>query len=251
MDIKDLLTLAAHETQSRPLRYSSIPILDYKPSREDGKALALPGTIVLYLAEKGSRRLAAIRDAISSRNSADRRLAEEILAQHEGRSRLPTMRAWDIMRRSPVIASIRYGGRTLANNMIVPPWSDIVWITCPYNGGRLSTDELTLVEHVLEGSEIEYEALAVSREPRLTAAEKAALSAVPEDQLELNLAPNGSCCDDITMGILIMIATAIAQCGKPLFDDFHIQESELRNMSPTAAAIRLMEIRRDALGHEH
>jgi hypothetical protein len=96
------------------------------------------------------------------------------------------------------------------------------------------------------------EAIALRRVPELTPAEKAAVEAVMADQLEINLGLAGGCCDSATEIIQVVIAlTFAALCIKTALPEIHISEDEIRRLSPTATAIRLMEMRREALGHEH
>jgi hypothetical protein len=244
--------LAAHEAESRPLRYSSIPIIDYQPARPDGPVLAPPGSVMVFVGYKGAKRIAQIRDVVTSGSGTDSQLAEELMAPHRERDLLSPFKAWRLLEIAPVFAEIRYGGRTLAKNVFVPPDLDLVWVASPYNGGALSPGELTLVEHLKqEGSPTALEGLALRFPPSLTAAEQAAIQNVPADQLELNLAPQGACCDNVTDVLQVIIAVTFAiMCNNP-FPDWHIFEEELNMLSPTVTAIRLMDIRREALGHEH
>jgi hypothetical protein len=126
-----------------------------------------------------------------------------------------------------------------------------VFVASPYNGGELRPDELTLVEHYKEGTKEALEAVALRRAPELTAAEAAALQQVPAEVSEINLAPNGSCCDSITDIVQVVIAVTFALACDPLRPDFHISEDELKAISPVASAIKLMDIRREALTHTH
>ncbi|SRR6266568_7821350 len=251
MDRNDLRMFAAEEAESRPIRHSSVRIIEYRPARVEGRVLAPAGSVMVYVGKKGSPALARIREAAEKGSGSDVRVAEELMAQYNGRKLLSPYRAWRLLEAAPVFADIRYGGRTIAKNLFVPPGVDAVWIASPYNGGSLLPAELTLVEHLKEGTKASLEAVALRHEPPLTAAERAALKNVPESQLELNLAPNGACCDNVTDVLQIIIAATFAMlCGDPL-PDVHIAEDEIKSLSPTAAAIQLMDIRREALGHEH
>lgn len=251
MDRSDMRMFAAHEAESRPIRHSPIRIVDYRPTRPDGPVLAPPGSVMAFVGYKGSQTLSRIRDVAESGSNSDSPLAEELMAPHRDRKLLSPFKAWQLLKAAPVFADIRYGGRTLAKNLFVPPGLDVVWVASPYNGGLLSPNELTLVEHWNEGTTASLEAVALRHEPPLTAAERAAIQNVPEDQLELNLAANGGCCDNVTDVLQVIIAATFAiLCSAPMIDR-HISEEEIKVLSPTATAIRLMDIRREALGHEH
>jgi len=251
MDQKDLLVFAAHETDSRPLRYKPIKVIDYKPSRPDGRVLAPPGSVMVYVAHRSTGLVRKIADIASSQSPADTEMAEYLYKQYEGRRLLSPHRAWRLLQSASVFASIRYGGSTLARNVVIPTGAEAVWVASPHNGGQLEPKELTLVEHFKEESSDALEAVALRHVAPLTPAERAALDAVPADQLELNLGAAGSCCDSVTDVLQVVIAATFAiMCGNPIPDP-HISEQELVRLSPTATAIRLMQIRRDALGHEH
>ncbi len=251
MDMRDLLILAAHEKESRPVRHSNVPFTDYKPSRDSAVALAPAGSVMVYVGRKGSETLHRIREAAKGKDGSDVRLAEELFKVYEKQPLLSPYRALRLVQSQPVVASIRYGGRTLATNVTLRPEFDVVFVASPYNGGSLRPSELTLVEHYKEASQESLEAVALRRAPDLTAAEAAALKNVPLEQSELNLAPNGSCCDSITDIVQIIIAATFAMACDPLRRDFHIAEGDLKRISPTAAAIELMDIRREALNHVH
>jgi hypothetical protein len=205
---------------------------------------------MVFVGRKGTSLVSRIRKAAASPGE-DARVAEFLYSQYQGKPQLSPYRAWRLLQSSPVVADVRYGGRTLATNVFIPPYAEAVWFASPYNGGKLTADELTLVEHHKEESKVGFEAVAIKHTPPLTAAERAALEKVPASQLELNLAPNGACCDNVTDVLQIIIAATFAMlCGNP-FPDWHIYETDLKGLSPVATAIRLMDARREMLGHEH
>jgi hypothetical protein len=251
MDMRDLLVLASHEREDRPLRYTTVPFIDYRPKGESRISLAPAGSVMVYVGHKGSSTLKKIREAAQAGDGSDVKVAEELYKLYKDTPLLSPHRAFQILRAQPVIASIRYGGRTLATNVMLRPEFDTVFVASPFNGGRLRPDELTLVEHYKENSKDSLEAVAIRRAPNLTAAERAALEQVPSDQLEGNLAPNGSCCDNITDIVQVVIAVTFALACDPVHRDVHISEADLKKLSPTATAIQLMDIRREALTHVH
>ena len=250
MDRSDFLMLAAHETESRAIRHSSIPFVDYKPPQDDKVRLAPPGSVTVYVGPKGSSTLAAIRRAASGKDGADVTVAERIHSDYKKRKLLSPFSVWRMLQAQPVFASVRYGGRSIIKNLAIPPGLDVIGVPSPYNGGKLVPNELTLVEHVKEGSPAALEAVAIRREPNLSAAERAAVDQVSESQVELNLAPNGSCCSSDTDFWVFVAVTITLTCGDP-FPDLHIAEDELKRMTPNVAAIRLMDLRREAFGHQH
>jgi hypothetical protein len=176
----------------------------------------------VYVGATGSEMLARIRRALKERKEGtDLEIAQELFDQYEAPKPLTAHGAARLVRRSRVAASIRYGTKTL-------------------------------VEHFVEGTDEGLEAVAVRRMPDLTEAERAALEQAPIEMSELNLLPNGSCCDNVTDIVQVVIAVTFALlCAGPGFKDLHISESRLESMTPVMAAIELMDIRREALGHSH
>lgn len=248
MDRHDLRMFAAHLRESRPIRYSPIPVIEYHSPKTKGHVLAPSGSVMVYVTEKGSDLLPRIREAAAGK---DTKIIDELYGQFHDRPLMKPYAAWRQLEASPVVADVRYGGRTLATNVFLPHGMKAVWFASPYNGGRLAPEELTLVEHVVEGSKSAYEAVAVKCTAPLTAAERAALDKVPVEVSEVNLAPNGACCDNVTDVLQVIIAATFAiMCGNP-FPDLHIAEDTIKQMTPVATAIQLMNLRREALGHEH
>ena len=98
-----------------------------------------------------------------------------------------------MMAASDAFASVVYGGREIAANLFLPKGVDLAAIVFPYAGGALASGGFTLREHVRDASKGAIEALIVRSDPRLTLAEKAALRAVPRDQLGLNVGVAMAC----------------------------------------------------------
>ncbi len=255
MDQSTALQLAADEQEERAIRYSPIEILDYEPSAPETNVLCPEGSVTVFLSWEGASILQDIRAAARDEGGSDVQLAQQIIKRFEGRQRMSYYRAWRLLRKTPAFASVRYGGRTLGTNLFPPPGPDLVALECPYNGGRLSPSELTLAEHRRDYAEIGLEAVALRHVPRLTEAETSALRGVPEDQLELNLAVRASCCDNLTDYAQVVIAVTFAMlCMSRVTPGElveHIDDSELERLGPSQSARRLLEIRRDLLGHEH
>jgi hypothetical protein len=254
VDQSTALQLAADEQEERAIRYRPIEILDYEPSAPHTNVLCPEGSVTVFLSWEGAPILEKIRHAASGERGSDVELAQQIIKRFEGRHRISYYRAWRLLRKAPAFASVRYGGRTLGTNLFPPPGPDLVALECPYNGGRLSPSELTLAEHRRDDAEIGLEAVALRHVPLLTEAEASALQRVPEDQLELNLAVRADCCDNLTDYIQVIVAVTYAMaCMRATPGDIveHISESELERLGPSQSARRLLEIRRDLLGHQH
>ncbi|MQY31219.1 hypothetical protein [Nocardia aurantia] len=257
MDEKTLLQLAADELTLRSLRYREIEILDYIPSQPDRALLCPVGAVRIFVAAQGDPILQRVRDIIAHHNDGDVDLVEnEIAPRFAGRTTLPIDQLWHMLQHSPVFASIRYGGRTLATNVVPPPDLGLVVLDNPYNGGELSPAHLTLVEHLAENTDAALDAVALRQAPPLTPAERAAVALVPADQLEANLAIRGSCAPHGTFIVVTALAfTAAILCAAAATpaeeQQQHLSDEQIQQLGPAATARQLLDIRRAALEYEH
>jgi hypothetical protein len=213
-----------------------------------------PGSVTVFVAEQGARILQRVREVATGQEEDEIELAEYLKSLFEGRERISYYEAWRQLSRAPVFASIRYGGRTLANNVLLPEGPELVVLENPYNGGGLSPPNLTLVEHRRDDTDFALEAVALKHMPPLTDVELRAIELVPEDQLELNLGPHGDCCDNITDAVQIIIAVTFAMASvRPVdaYPERHLSAAEIERFGPAVSARQLLDIRRDLLGHRH
>ncbi|MGW4350725.1 hypothetical protein ACWELJ_01405 [Nocardia sp. NPDC004582] len=258
MDQDTMLQLAADELATRALRYREIEILDYIPSQPDRVLLCPEGSVRVFVTAEGDPLLRQVRDAAAHSEGADVHLVENVIRpRFEGRTSLSPYQVWRLLQRSPVFASIRYGGRTLATNVFPPDDLGMVILDNPYNGGQLNPTTLTLVEHRRDDAEVGLAAVALKYAPPLTPAERAALAQVPEDQLEGNMTIAGSCCHNGTFVVwaataiavtVIVVATAAVRSEE---EQQHLSDEHIQRVGPSATARELLDIRREALGHLH
>lgn len=257
MDQQTMLQLAADELTLRSLRYREIEILDYVPSQPDRALLCPAGAVRVFVAAQGDPILQRVRNIATHSKSEDVDLVEnEIVPRFAGRTELSAYQIWRLLQRSPVFASIRYGGRTLATNIFPPQDLGVVILDNPYNGGELSPAHLTLVEHRLENTDAALEAVALKHAPPLTPAERAALAQVPADQLEANLTLNARCCQSATFIMVTAVAfTAAVLCASAVMaaeeEQQHLSDEQIQRLGPAATARELLDIRREVLGHVH
>jgi hypothetical protein len=177
------------EEEARPQRSCRLRMLEYEPGTGRTGQLAVPGTVTFFLGRHGSPLLAEVEKAIAGNSKVDRALLERVYGS-VGKLKpetLPLAERVRILREQPVLAEIRYGGKTLASHLFTTGEDDLTIVVCPYNGGRLAKEGFTLVERAREESIPGLEALAVVRTPPLTRIEKAAARKVPADQRELNV----------------------------------------------------------------
>ncbi|MFD8736546.1 hypothetical protein ACFV06_16750 [Streptomyces sp. NPDC059618] len=254
MDRSTALQLAADELEQRELRTSPIEIIDYVPTDPARRILTPPGTIMVFLGRAGEPMIDRIREAVLEGNGEDVRLSEEIQEIFRARETVSHYRAYRLLCEAESFATIRYGARTLATHIFPAPGADLVAIENPYNGGRLSPDELTLVEHLVPGARGGLAAVAVRHMPPLTDAERVAVEQVPDDQLEMNVTVRADCCDTWTgfAQQLAQITYATYHCMvAPLQEELSLPDDEIERLGPAASARKLLNRRRDLLGHNH
>jgi hypothetical protein len=254
MDKSTLLQLAADEVEERELHHSSIEVLDYVPSDPSRGVLAPAGSVTVFVSQKGAPILQRIRAAAKEKSGLDVGLSEEIRAAFRGRERVTCYRAYRLLKDSASFASIRYGSKTLATNILPPPGPNLVVLANPYNGGKLKPSELTLVEHRVPSAKTGLEAVALRHSPPLTKAERAAVEQVPESQLEMNLTMDAECCDDWTFIAHVIVAITFAMLcmrAPEAEDQVTLSPEEIERLGPAASARKLLNIRRELLGHSH
>lgn len=247
MDKFDALQFAAEEADHRPLRHREIDILPFATGDQAGPLLCPQGSITLFFVREGDVFVEEVRRAADAGDPATE-LVDRVREQYASRSRLNISRAWRLLSRQPVYADVRCGPKTLATNLFLPPDLGVGVLSFPYNGGQLPAETLTLVEHPVAEDAPGLSAVALSNPGPLTEIERAALAQVAVDQSELNIAPPGDCCPDLTgMVILVLMTLALDQMN-PVES---LSPETVGRLSAGATARELMEIRREALGHSH
>jgi hypothetical protein len=254
MDRSTALQLAADEMEERELHISPIEILDYVPSDPSRGVLAPPGSVTVFVSQKGAPILKRVREATKGRSGLEVELYTELNEKFRSRQQMTYYQAFKLLRAAKSFATIRYGGRTLATNIFPPPDLNLVVLENPYNGGRLNPNELTLVEHRVPGVNAGLEAVALRHMPPLTKAELAALEQVPDTQLEMNLTIAGECCDSWTDFAQVIIAVTFAVLSFmawPPGGVVEIAPEEIQRLGPAGTARKLLNIRRELLSHSH
>lgn len=163
--------------------------------------------------------------------------------------------AADLMKQQPVIAAIRHGGESLASNLFLPEYAEVGCVIFAYNGGELDADGFTLVEYI-QSDEHCLEVVLLRHSPELTAAEKAALNAVPQDQRTRsvgNVAPENTV---VAAGAVLVASAAVyavayvAACSAYCYltpEEVHLSDEEIQRLGPSASARELIHLRRTAM----
>lgn len=248
------------EAEKRPIRISQVEVIDHTEQfKPDTLSLGIPGTMTVFVGRKGTGAIEDVRDALAGRGDITK-----VLLRLRRYTLVPSDQALvELMLKQAVFADIRYGGEVLNRGIFLPEGFDLVLTVFPYNGGRLARDGFSLVEHYTEGSDAALTALVVQVSPPLTAAERAALSLAPEDQLVLNVGSALHCKTTWwaaalgigiaagTAGLAVVVGatvvlTVVAAVVTP-GEEVHLTSEEINQLGPAASARTLLARRHELL----
>jgi hypothetical protein len=255
MPVRNPIQQIVDEQLRREVRTTTVPIITLN-SKPGGKALAkgFPGTVHIILARRGTGLVQKVQAALNSGEEDFTQVITQIGAPYRKKKSpltIDTMAKLTV--KQPVFAELRSGGERLHSGLFVPPGAEAIPLAYPYNGGPVPARGLELVEYVAAGAgEGGFEAVALKCNPVLTAAETAAVKAVPSAQAGLNIGAARDC--DTTYLLVAALAVAAGTlaialltgtCGVAL--DPHLGEEEIQKLGPGASARTLLEMRRNAL----
>lgn len=252
-----LLNTISREKASRSVRFRKLPVTDYKPSSVmPDKQIALSGTVTLFIARKGEKLFQELKAAVKKGGeSEDRKVAAQLNRSFAARRPRPLEEIARGIRSEPLLADLRYGGATLVENIILPSDATILAVPLPYNGGRIAEAGFTLAEHYVEDLDEEYDVLLVRHEPPLTEAERAALKAVPEEMVAVNIGkgPGDAACSVVLLTVAVVAEVAVVAATFTVVkahDDHsmdHVNPAAIKDLGPVASARALTNLRRDIL----
>lgn len=234
---------ARTETEARATREKRVEVIEGNFARA---GLGMPGSLTLMVAYKDSGLVPKIRKALKEGRDAKPIVADALKARRS-RTRERAF-DFDLMAAQPVFADVRHGAFVIGSGFHVPPGNVLSLGVFPYNGGTLFAEGITLVEYCREGVENQLEAVALLTPPALTAAEKAAVRAVPASQRSSTIGTHMECKTTYWGLAAIALATATITC----FLRTHptgtsVDSSELKRLGPTASARKLLALRRQIL----
>ena len=252
---QDPFLKVVREAERRPIRVSDVPVLDYTYDWDAEHALAVPGTLSVFVARRGSTILKLVRTAARGGPKDLLRLQAAIDRQRNKRRPVNGALAARRMIASDVFADLRYAGDVLNKGIFLHGGVDLVRTTLPYNGGRLARTGFSLAEYQREGSSESLQAVIVRTQPPKTEAEKAALNQVPANQITQNVGSPMDCettywaVAAFVAGLVGAAVTAAAVgCGRPELTDYdHVTQREIRRLGPAASARKLLDLRRNEL----
>jgi hypothetical protein len=150
-----------------------------------------------------------------------------------------------------VIADLRYGTKTVALNLFLPPDDGVGVLPIEYNGGPLSKDAFRLITLTKWDHEDYLEGFIVRHNPALTAGELAALEKLVGDPSELHLGDFMWAAESFCVGVAFAATAALAfmtyTAACPVLEAMHIPDSRIKEIGPQATAKELLAIRRFCL----
>jgi len=263
-----VLATFVDEEESRATRTSPIEAtqLDISRDNRDKQVLGLPGTVTFYLGYRGSPAMATLRQLVktpaTSPPAAD---VKKLLALPPRDARVTKDEAVRAIKREPVLADIRYAGKTLVSRVLAQK-TKLTVAVCPYNGGRLNSSAFSLVEHVKDGRTEALDAVAIVCAPPLTAAEKAAADKVRAEESEMNIgvALSERMCETIGLFLLGIVAGAAVWAAvdhfvgswngilraEQIYDPVNLKPAEIDQRGPAGSARDLLQARRNMLSKQ-
>ena len=265
METLELLKLATIETESRSFKSSGLEVLKYQPDLKKSKMLLTQqGTATLFIAKKGEPLLDEMYKYLKEGNGTEQIIIEKFMKQFSGIKEIALEDAVLLQKKQNLLASVRYGGKTLLEGFFIPDKIKVVGASFPYNGGRISEEDFKLIQHYKkENLKEELQGFIVLHEPNLTKAEADILKQLPANQFELNIGTNplGYATGLIAIAVAVSLATGIC-CPQRnedfvipnyAFDpyDIHLPDAVLKQISVSAAASEILKIRRNFLIHKY
>lgn len=248
-----LQTIEADKAHRLPRR-GRPKVIDYEP-RSEGASFVPPGSVTLFMAPSGSPFLEEVAAAFSKGDGGSiTALQKKISDDGVGRKTVSFARSVRELTDARTYADLRYGSKTLAENLGLPNRIGFGIMSFPYNGGELDPREFELVEYVKNGIEEKLDAILVRRPPRLSRIEHEAIKAVPRDLLEVNIGNGGEAA--VTVTTITIVAFVVAMHTPTLTGggrlaiervrdrfDLDLAEDRIRQLGPVAGARELLAAR--------
>jgi hypothetical protein len=260
-----LLATFVDEEETRATRTSPIEVTQLEIGRDDrDQVLALPGTVTFYLGYRGSAAMATLRQLVQTpRTRPTAADLKRLLAFPPRETPVSKVEAVRAVQREPILADIRYAGKTLVSRVLIAQKTKLTVAVCPYNGGRLNASSFRLVERVKEGRAEALDAVAITCAPPLTPAERAAADKVRDEESEMNIgvALSERMCETIGLFLLGIVAGAAVWAAvdhftnswngiirnEEIYDPVDMSSTEIDRRGPIGSARTLLQRRRRLL----
>lgn len=239
-----------HAKERRPIRVLRPQVITI-PEDAPTDVLTPPGTVQLFIGFRGTKTFVRCRRVYEAQDFSNlERLQQDIRRQGQDLALVSVMDAAKMAQSAMTIADFRYGGLTLLSDVFLPKNIDVSAAALPYNGGPIDGRSFSVVEYVKDENECEYEYFVVVRPPKLTDIEKAALSAIPADMSEVNIA---SAPEILAATPAVVIWFVLATLGGAVcftdiaaaLNEIHLDEKDILRLGARGSAAELVQLRRE------
>src|SRR5690348_3299665 len=116
------------EMGRRPIRISKIPVINVEYHSSGKNTFVAPGTVTLYIGHKGNKLFGKVRLAAKEGGKHIEEVYEHIDRQLKNTKSVSVSDHVKMMIQEPLIADIRYAGRTLSHGFFLPHQVDLFTI---------------------------------------------------------------------------------------------------------------------------
>lgn len=221
--------------------------------------IAFPGgTVTVLVGRRESDRFRELTAAVQDDAPKAISIVADAKARIAARTPITTAQAVDQLKAENFL-ELRYGAKTLASYVFVPPSEELAILTMPYTGGTLTDSDFQVVEWCgSDGSRPRrpnspsptpmLDAIVVKAAPELSLIELEALRLVPRNQRELNIGPTAVCFAITGVTIAATVIAACSFCARDIGAQLtNFRPDELKDLG-AASASRLLSLRREHLG---
>jgi hypothetical protein len=241
------------DEERRLVRTRSPIVVTAHPTRSESKDYLLKplkGSIVLFWAPKGSSLITTLEKAYATGDEGTlKQLSAEFTQQLEKRKILPLKVAFEKLLAAPMYFYLLYGNKTLVSNLALVDGIEYGAMGFAYNGGSLRDADFKIVEYYKACERAEYDTLIVKTPPDLSAIEKEAIAAVPDDQLDLNLGYSTvcglGCIAIIAVGIALITGAGVNEVMRDQLEKITLSASQVEQLGKLSSARELLSMRRE------
>lgn len=261
--------------QTRIRRVLPIQVVDQAKFGGPAKTgIGNEGTVIIVLSRNAKVHDAAM-EAIAEGGSASQKFIQKLGNQLSKLTPPTSVEEYlKTIKKGVPVGAITYCGCTLVDPIWLPAGLDTTLLVFPYNGGRLLASGFKLVEYISSESDPSLCATALKYAPKLTAAEREALTLVPPDMVTVHIGNHAKCTyttlaalGGATIGAIVGTITApvgigvgaIVGAGVGYYAgqaflnnmtrniDVHLTDSQISKLGPAQTAKTLVNLRREAL----
>jgi hypothetical protein len=232
------LVALRHAKERRPMNVRRLQVITI-PEEAPTDIMTPPGTVQLFVGFPDRDMFLRCRRMYETQDfSKMERVHSAIKKQGANLSVVSVEDAARMALSATTITDFRYGGHTLLPDIFLPREIDVAAAALPYN------------EYMIAEDRHDYEYFVVVRPPALTDVEKAALSSIPPELSELNIAsaPTILAATPGVVVYLVLTTVASAVCFTDIANalrEIHLDDKDIVRLGARASAAELVHLRRE------